>query len=136
TAQDKQNKTGAWDSNYVSVYHLPNGASLSAADSTGLNSAVNHGAVATTGQIDGAAIFNGSSQYISAALATSASTNVTMSAWVKWNGTSQESVIAQNGASGTGWGLRIGGSGGGCGSTGGSVTLLLSGITCNALSST
>jgi hypothetical protein len=53
----------AWDSNYGGVYHLPNGSSLSANDSTsnGNNGTVVGSVPATSGQIDGAGSFSGSS---------------------------------------------------------------------------
>lgn len=49
----------AWDSSYKGVWHLPDGSSLTANDSTsnGYNGTVT-GATATTGQIDGAASFS------------------------------------------------------------------------------
>lgn len=59
--------TGVWDSNYIAVYHLPNGSTLSAQDSTvnGFNGTPTNTPTATAGQIDGAANFvSGSSQYI------------------------------------------------------------------------
>lgn len=51
-----------WDGNYQFVLHLPNGATLSASDSTSnATSWTNTGSVAATpGQIDGAALFSGS----------------------------------------------------------------------------
>ena len=58
----QQNPTGVWDSNTMGVWHLPNGTTLSANDSTanGFNGA-NSGATATTGMIDGGASFDGTS---------------------------------------------------------------------------
>jgi Concanavalin A-like lectin/glucanases superfamily/Domain of unknown function (DUF2341)/Fibronectin type III domain len=62
---DQSNQNGTWDSNYRGVWHLPNGSTLSANDSTSnANSGIINGATATTGQIDGAASFSGSSQDI------------------------------------------------------------------------
>jgi Concanavalin A-like lectin/glucanases superfamily/Domain of unknown function (DUF2341) len=56
----------AWDSNYKGVWHLPNGSTLSVADSTtNANNGTNNGATATSGEIDGGAAFLGSSsQYV------------------------------------------------------------------------
>ena len=34
SAANQQNPTGVWDSNYEGVWHLPNGTTLSANDST------------------------------------------------------------------------------------------------------
>src|ERR1039458_7945720 len=50
-AETPGNITGTWDTNYKGVWHLPNGNSLSIVDSTGLNTATNHGATATTGKV-------------------------------------------------------------------------------------
>ncbi len=50
--------TATWDNNYKGIWHLGNGATLSVSDSTGLNTSVNHGATAYTGQIDGGASFS------------------------------------------------------------------------------
>jgi len=64
-ASNQQNPAAVWDSNYAAVWHLPNGTTLSAADSTAHG---NNGAivtpVATSGEIGGAASFNGSSDGI------------------------------------------------------------------------
>jgi hypothetical protein len=57
-----------WDSNYVGVWHLPNGTTLTANDSTSnsLNGTLTNTPTATAGQIDGAVAFvTSSSQYIS-----------------------------------------------------------------------
>lgn len=49
-----------WDSSFKAVYHMPNGTTLSGADSTtNANNLTNSGGVATTGQVDGAVSFNG-----------------------------------------------------------------------------
>lgn len=59
------NVNGTWDSNFKGVWHLPNGTSLTANDSTSNgNNAGTINASATAGVIDGAASFNGSSQNI------------------------------------------------------------------------
>ena len=60
----QENTTGVWDSNYKAVWHLKNGVNLSAADSTsnGANGTV-YGPTAISGQVDGAAGFNGG-QYL------------------------------------------------------------------------
>ena len=67
-ASDQQDAVNTWDSNYKGVWHLPDGTSLTANDST---SNANNGTLvntptATAGQIDGAGAFvRSSSQYIS-----------------------------------------------------------------------
>ena len=79
-------KTSVWDTNYKGVWHLPNGTTLTANDSTSNgNNGTNSGATATTGQIDGGASFNGSSNYISAPASTSLNSlgsAFTVSAWI------------------------------------------------------
>ncbi|MEI6494601.1 MAG: DUF2341 domain-containing protein, partial [bacterium] len=85
--------TGVWNdggSNYFKgVWHLPNGVSLGANDSTAnaKNGTINAGVTATTGQVGGSGLFNGSSGYINgSAVSPSALTTFTVSAWVKRNG--------------------------------------------------
>lgn len=58
---DQSNTTGTFATGLgdISVYHLGNGASLSAADATGVFSGTVNGAAATTGAIDGGASFGG-----------------------------------------------------------------------------
>jgi hypothetical protein len=59
---DQSNKTAAWNSTYVGVWHFGNGTTLSTADSTSNNDAtVNYGLTAAAGKIGGGANFNGSS---------------------------------------------------------------------------
>jgi prepilin-type N-terminal cleavage/methylation domain-containing protein len=82
---DQSNKTGTWDSNYKGVWHLPNGTTLTANDSTSnTNNGTITNATAATGRIDGAASFNGSSAYINAG--NGSSINITgdgtVEAWV------------------------------------------------------
>lgn len=61
----QEHVTGVWNASYLGVYHLGNGSTLSVADSTSqAANGTNHSATATTGQIDGAANFSGSSQYV------------------------------------------------------------------------
>jgi len=89
---NQSNQTGTWDPNYVGVWHFPNGTTLSVADSTHRNTAVNNGATAGAGQIDGAAAFNGSNQSIDASNFNLGSTSVTAEAWVK-----SSTLTSQNG---------------------------------------
>ena len=94
-----------WNSNYAMVQHLANGSSLSLSDSTsnGNNGTNTGSASATTGQIDGAARFNGTSQY--ATVASSASMKptsaITVSMWVSCagcvSGTAQGYVLDTDG---------------------------------------
>jgi hypothetical protein len=79
-------KALVWSNGYAGVWHLPNGTSLTANDSTGVNNGTIHSVTASsTGKIDGAGAFNGSSGYIS--LGDPASMKVTtgaatLSGWV------------------------------------------------------
>jgi RHS repeat-associated protein len=61
----QQNPTGVWNSNYQAVYHLANVGTIIATDSTGYG---NNGTLSTvsaaSGEIDGAASFNGASSYM------------------------------------------------------------------------
>ena len=84
---DQSNKTAVWDSNYAGVWHLPNGTTLTANDSTnnGNNATVYGTPTATPGQIDGAATFGASTaNYLQAGDAASLriASTITQSAWV------------------------------------------------------
>ena len=63
---DTSTKTAVWDSNFVGVWHLPNGAVLSANDSTsnGHNATALNGTSAAAGEVGGAAAFNGTTNTI------------------------------------------------------------------------
>jgi RHS repeat-associated protein len=87
----QQNPASVWDSNFVGVWHLPNGTILSANDSTAYgNNGTISGVTSASGEIDGAASFNGESD-ASISLPTSGSewnfsVDMTLSAWVKTTG--------------------------------------------------
>lgn len=82
---DHSDARSVWSNGFVCVYHLKDGTTLSMVDSANENTAINHLATATAGQIDGAAAFaSASSQYIDCGT-TLARTSVTISAWI--NGT-------------------------------------------------
>src|SRR5882724_4516578 len=83
---DQSNKTGTWDSNFAGVWHLPNGSTLAASDSTsnGNNGTIT-GATAVSGKFNGGANFSGSSQYIDAGNGTSVQitgSSMTVEAWL------------------------------------------------------
>jgi len=64
--------SATWDGNYKAVYHLKDGTTLSAVDSTSNgNNGSNSGATATSGQIDGGAAFDGSTTFINCGNASS-----------------------------------------------------------------
>jgi RHS repeat-associated protein len=78
---DQSNKSGVWDSNFIGVWHLPNGTTLSANDSTSNgNNGVISGAAASTGKIGGGASFSGSGM-ITITPAGSLSGTFTVEAW-------------------------------------------------------
>lgn len=87
--------------------------------------------ISMTFPISGAMIFNGSSSYVTANLATNVTTNFTMSAWVKVGSLNQNSVMFVNNGwdnritNGFGYGMGIGN---GAGGSGGKLTGVLSGI--------
>ncbi len=79
-----QSSTSTWSSSFQAVYHLKDGTTLSGVDSTAnaYNGTVS-GATATTGQIDGGASFNGTSNYIStSASVRDAAQTISLSIWV------------------------------------------------------
>ena len=85
-AADGQNSSAVWDTNYKGVWHFGTSSTLSTEDSTSTgNDGVNYGATATTGEIGGAAYFNGTN------IVTSANTNIsgaqarTIEAWVRYD---------------------------------------------------
>lgn len=64
SATDQSDKQNVWDSNYKGVWHLGNGTTLSASDSSfNANNGTVSGPTAASGQVDGAASFDGVSNY-------------------------------------------------------------------------
>lgn len=115
TAQETP--SDAWDSNFKGVWHLPNGTSLTALDSTSNNNdGTVTGAVAATGKIGGGASFDGTGDYISHGnvLDQTGANPMTFSCWFKTTttGAGVRSLITKNisGAPNTGYqfGLNIG----------------------------
>ncbi len=109
---DQSNPTAVWDSDFIDVNHFPDGSSLSIADSTGLNaSPTNNGATAAAGQLDGAAAFNGSSQFIDYGNGVSNVTVATMEAWINPSSTALGIVVGnQDGTNGYVLFTEVGGS--------------------------
>ncbi len=96
---DQSSKTAVWDANYKGVWHLPDGVTLGALDSTSSlnNGTINGSVTATTGQFDGGANFPGSAN-ISKTSATSLpalNTDQTMEFWLNKPSASgnQESIF-------------------------------------------
>ena len=83
SASDQSNKTGVWDSNYKGVWHLPDGTTLGALDSTSnANNGTVSGATATSGKIDGAGSLT-ASQYVNVPDANSLDLSTfTLEAWI------------------------------------------------------
>lgn len=80
-----RNPPGTWDQNYKSVWHLPDGSSLSANDSTSNgNNGTNIGVAATTGKIDGGGFFvDSENDMIDKSTAVAVDNNqVTISGWI------------------------------------------------------
>lgn len=98
-ASDQQNVSGVWDASYLGVYHLKDGTTLSGIDSKGNSNGTITGAVATAGQIDGAAAFNGSDYIQTNQTITSA---VTLSAWINTNDIYSRKMIYDKDASSEG----------------------------------
>lgn len=98
---DQSNRTGTWDANYAAVYHLPNGTSLSAVDSTlnGNNGSIIGALTATAGQIDGAASSFSTGSYIrnSAAIGFDGISGLTVSAWIDPTSISYVNPIGEKG---------------------------------------
>ena len=81
---DQSNKTGTWDSNFKGVWHMGNGTTLSAADSTsnGNNGTVGGSPTAITGQIGGGVNFSGSSDRFAISSISVSSVSYTISGWL------------------------------------------------------
>jgi hypothetical protein len=114
---DQSNKTGVWDSDFKGVWHLPNGTTLGALDSTSNgNNGTIYNSVAGTGKIDGGGDFDNSGDYIAVPAINSESQ--TYETWFKMETKSsgsdpdyQDQLFAKNdyGVNGTVW-LSVDGS--------------------------
>jgi len=109
-ATDGQDAANVWDSNFKAVWHLADGSTLSALDSTSNNNdgTNNNSVAATTGLVDGAGLFNGSNTnlYMAPAASLDFSTAQTVTAWVYMTGTdaTYQNIFAQrNNCAGTFW---------------------------------
>ena len=87
---DPSSASGTWDTNYKAVWHLPNGTTLTANDSTsGAHNGTLSGSTppaAAAGKIGGGAGLNGSTAFIDVPGSSSLepSSAITVSAWVKY----------------------------------------------------
>jgi hypothetical protein len=103
---DQSNPNSTWNSTYAAIYHFPNGTTLNTDDSTAnVNNGTNNGATATSGQIDGAANFNGTSQYVTISKSLGyGDTATTYSMWVYIQSTSEAGTFLDDGAQTSGSG--------------------------------
>lgn len=102
---DQSDPTNVWDSSFKGVWHLPDGTTLGALDSTSnsLNGTIS-GATATTGQIDGGANFvSSSNQYIDTGNNTLGATNVTIDLWAYSDNFTQNGILVNKGTVNTQW---------------------------------
>jgi hypothetical protein len=105
---DQSDKQGVWDSGYMGVWHLGNGTTLNALDSSVIgNNGTITGASVTTGNIDGAASLNGTTNYISGRLAKIPSVPLTISGWVYLTSTGVTATIAGNGSVSANAGINV-----------------------------
>ncbi len=96
SAANQQNVAGTWNSNYIGVWHFPNGTTLSAADSTGYANGTITGATATTTcEFYACASFNGTTQNIN--FGTGSNFNIaapfTISGWYYVTSVSTDSLL-------------------------------------------
>jgi hypothetical protein len=91
--------SAVWDSNYKGVWHFGDGGTISIMDSTGTNTATNHGATVAAGKMGGAVNFVATSnQYIDAGgSGTGSSTVLTMEGWFNLAINSSPSGLFGNG---------------------------------------
>jgi YD repeat-containing protein len=102
---DQSNKNGTWDSHYKGVWHLPNGTTLTANDSTsnGNNGTVHGTVTAVSGQADGAGSFDGSTGYISTTNTFNWPLSSTNQVWIKTTSTGgHPATDLENNQTGTG----------------------------------
>jgi biopolymer transport protein ExbB len=94
--------TSTWDSNFKGVWHLPNGSSLTVNDSTSnAKNATNVGtATAVAGKVDGAASFNGSSQYLTipTGIEVGNQTAYTIEGWVNTSSSAGGEIYSEGGS--------------------------------------
>ncbi len=85
---DQTNANGAWNSSYIGAWNLSDGATLNLQDSTSntITLTNNNTTSATTGKLDGAAGFNGTSQSLqrssASALDNAFGSGITIASWV------------------------------------------------------
>lgn len=107
--------TSVWNSNYKGVWHLPDGTTLGALDSTSIGSnGTITSATAVAGKIDGGATFNGTTAKIDVGDMPSieAQSKLTMTCWINPTALADYKGLIVKGSSGTSQvALALGGSG-------------------------
>jgi outer membrane protein assembly factor BamB len=95
SAANQQNAGGVWDTNFKGVWHLPNGTTLTASDSTSNanNGTKQNAPTAVAGQIDGGASLNGTNQYISTTTSFANPQDFTVSAWFETSTASGRKIV-------------------------------------------
>jgi len=107
-AYSLENRLGVWSNNYLSVYHLGNGSTVSASDSGIAGYTLSGSAYSSsTGEVGGAAQFNGNTSYNlyhnSVLSYPTGSNPVTLEAWVQQaSGNTVSEVIGYGANTGTG----------------------------------
>jgi hypothetical protein len=86
-AISQENKQGVWSNSYAAVYHFGNGSSVTASDSTGINSGTLTSVSAASGTIGGGGSFGGSSS-LTAIPANAVSGSFTIEEWANPSTTS------------------------------------------------
>lgn len=82
----QENKPGVWNINFKVVWHLPNGTTLTANDSTSnANNGTIAGPTATTGKIDGGASYTANANKISSGASIVSISTYTYETWVKYS---------------------------------------------------
>lgn len=90
---DGSSGSTTWNSTNIGIaLPLPDGTTLSVTDATGQQTTTNHSATATTGQIDGGAAFNGSTQWIGVNNASSLSPGTGNFFMCTWASTTDKTV--------------------------------------------
>ena len=138
-----QNVTGVWDADYKGVYHLkesPTGTCTGTKEVCDSTSNDNDGDASNmeagdqvAGKVGGSLDFGGTNEGIDLPLATNATTNITMSAWVyNKSATNRGNIVGNGHAGSSGYHMHVAGATGACG-TGSDLEVVLGGLSCDAV---
>lgn len=92
---DQSHPSSTWNSNYVGVFHLATNGFLKDSTSFGATLTIHGSATTTTGTIDGAATFNGSTDYLTATLGTGVGTVNTVEGWLNSSANNAQDFMLQ-----------------------------------------